>query len=171
MNDLTTYPVSETEIAEAINVALRGDYLDVARLITALENIQLGDGGLPAAATAAAGVALNLNSQIDMLRQAEERIAGRRVALEGISEAAKEWALRRMQEADMKAVHQTGQPSVTRHKNPPKVEVINEDDIPQQYRKMELVENIDKKGISTALKEGVNVPGARLTQTERLEIR
>lgn len=170
-NDLTTYPVTETEIAETINVALRGDYLDTNRLITALETVILGAGGLPAAVTAAAGVALNLDSQIDMLRQAEERIAGRRAALQGIRNTATDWALRVMQDADVKAVHQTGQPSISRHKNPPKVEILNEAEIPQEFRKLELVEKIDKKGISAALKEGVDVPGAKLTQTERLEVR
>lgn len=171
MNDLTIYPVSETEIAEAINAAFRGDYLDVARLITALETVLLGAGGLPAAVTASGGLTLNLDSQIDMLKQAEERIAGRRAALQGIRDAATDWALRVMRDADIKAIHQPGRPSILRHKNPPKVEIINEDDIPQLYRKIELVEKIDKKGIADALKEGFVVPGAKLVQTERLEVK
>lgn len=171
MQDLTVYPITQDEIREAINVALRGDYLDTNRLISTLADILLGDGGLPVAVIAAGGVALNIDEQIAMLKQAEQRNAGRRAALEGISEAAKGWALRRMQDADIKAVHQPGQPSISRHKNPPKVEVINEDDIPQLYRKMELVEKIDKRGIADALKEDFVVPGARLIQTERLEIK
>ena len=170
-NDLTTYPVTEQEITEAISTALRGDYLDTNRLITALETVILSASGLPAAVTAAAGVALNLDSQIDMLKLAEERIAGRRAALQSIRDAATDWALRVMMDADIKAVHQAGQPSISRHLNPPKVEILNENELPQEYKKLELVETIKKKEISKALKSGVYVPGAKLTQTERLEIK
>lgn len=169
--DLTTFPIAQDEIREAINVALRGDYLDTNRLMATLDNILIGDGGLPAAVTAAGGVVLNLDGQIDMLKQAEERIAGRRTALQGIRDAATDWALCRMRETDVKAIHQPGQPSVSRRNNPPKVEILNEAEIPQKFRKLELVEAIKKKEISAALKKGVDVPGARLTQTEHLEIK
>ena len=53
--------------------------------------------------------------------------------------------------------------------NPPKVDLIDELAIPSEFKKITVVEDIDKKAISEALKQGQDVPGARLIQTKRLQ--
>lgn len=56
-------------------------------------------------------------------------------------------------------------------KNPPKVDVISEDMVPDDYKKITMIEAIDKKLISEALKKGTEVPGCRLTQGRTLTIK
>lgn len=44
------------------------------------------------------------------------------------------------------------------------VEILNEDDIPLQYVKTKIVSDIDKKAISSDLKSGLEIPGAKLSK-------
>lgn len=55
--------------------------------------------------------------------------------------------------------------------NPPKVDVFNESVIPDDYKKITMIEAIDKKLISEKLKNGVDVPGCRLIQGKTLSIK
>lgn len=59
--------------------------------------------------------------------------------------------------------------SVKIRSNPPKVDLLDELAIPSEFKKITIVEDIDKKAISEALKSGQDVPGARLIQTKRLQ--
>lgn len=52
--------------------------------------------------------------------------------------------------------------------NPPKVDVVDETSVPAEFKKITIVEDIDKKAISEALKSGALVPGTRLISTKRL---
>lgn len=63
-----------------------------------------------------------------------------------------------------------GQLSVVKiQSNPPKVDVLDELAIPSDYKKISVVEDLDKKKIAEALKSGQDVPGARLISTKRLK--
>jgi len=53
-------------------------------------------------------------------------------------------------------------------KNPPAVSVIDESKIPDKFNKIKY--ELDKTAIKDALKNGESVPGAELTQAERLKI-
>lgn len=54
--------------------------------------------------------------------------------------------------------------------NPPAVVLEDESRIPDGYRRIETVTHILKAEISTALKAGQEIPGARLVQSKRLVI-
>ncbi|MDR2833647.1 MAG: siphovirus Gp157 family protein [Streptococcaceae bacterium] len=56
-------------------------------------------------------------------------------------------------------------------KNPPSVDITNEELIDQQYIKTEVVTKIDKKGLLADLKKGIEVAGAAIKQSESLRIR
>lgn len=56
-------------------------------------------------------------------------------------------------------------------RNPPKVEITDELVIHKEYRREVVEYKIDKKAIAEALKAGVVVDGARLIQTNRLEVK
>lgn len=60
---------------------------------------------------------------------------------------------------------------ITFKNNPPKVDVISEPMIPDLYKKITMIEAIDKKLISEALKKGTEIPGCRLTQGRTLMIK
>lgn len=55
--------------------------------------------------------------------------------------------------------------------NPESVEVINEYQIPEIYRKEKVTVSIDKTAIKEAIKSGLEVPGAVLDRKKRLEIK
>ena len=55
--------------------------------------------------------------------------------------------------------------------NPPKVDSFNESIIPDEYKKITMIEAIDKKLISEKLKNGIDVPGCRLIQGKTLSIK
>ena len=51
------------------------------------------------------------------------------------------------------------------------VEILDETLIPQEFIKQEIKETIDKKGISSALKIGIDVLGARLLAKKNIQIK
>ena len=61
--------------------------------------------------------------------------------------------------------------TVKLRKNPPKVEIIDELVIHKEYKREVIDYKLDKKAIAEALKAGVVVDGARLIQTNRLEVK
>lgn len=56
-------------------------------------------------------------------------------------------------------------------KNPCKVDITNADEIPDDYKKAKVELTIDKLMIRDAIKQGKEVPGAKLIQTNRVEIK
>lgn len=56
-------------------------------------------------------------------------------------------------------------------RNPPKVEITDELVIHKEYKREVIEYKVDKKAIAEALKAGVVVDGARLIQTNRLEVK
>lgn len=61
--------------------------------------------------------------------------------------------------------------TVKLRKNPPKVEITDELVIHKEYKREVIEYKVDKKAIGEALKAGVAVDGARLVQTNRLEVK
>lgn len=56
-------------------------------------------------------------------------------------------------------------------KNPCKVEITNVDEIPDNYKKAKVEITIDKTMIRNDIKEGKDIPGAKLIKTNRIEIK
>ena len=61
--------------------------------------------------------------------------------------------------------------TVKLRKNPPKVDITDELVIHKEYKREVIEYKLDKKAIAEALKAGVVVDGARLIQTNRLEVK
>jgi len=55
--------------------------------------------------------------------------------------------------------------------NPPKVIIDNENSIPDIYKKVIETVNISKSAIATAIKNGLEVNGAHLESSQRLDIK
>lgn len=55
--------------------------------------------------------------------------------------------------------------------NPESVEIVNEYQVPDIYRKEKVTVSIDKTAIKEAIKSGLEVPGAVLDRKKRLEIK
>ena len=57
------------------------------------------------------------------------------------------------------------------NKNPPKINILNADEIPNEYINIKQERTIDKLKIKDDIKQGVIVPGVELIQSEKLTIR
>lgn len=55
--------------------------------------------------------------------------------------------------------------------NPPSVIIDDEESIPEKFKLSKINISIDKNGIKESIKEGVLVPGARIEQLTRIEIK
>lgn len=74
-----------------------------------------------------------------------------------------------MEQADVPKIES---PTITLRiqKNPPSVEILAEDQLPAKFIRIKQITELDKTGMLTALKNGEDVPGARLV-TERTHLR
>ena len=109
-----------------------------------------------------------LEGQAELLRGKEKQLADRRRRLEKFSEALRSSLHQQMLDWGVKKVE--GQEfSFTVKKNPPKVQILNEDAIPPEFMSYSPV--INKSAIKDALEDGKEVPGAELVQSTRLDIR
>ena len=110
----------------------------------------------------------NYEADIEAFKTEEKRIAERRRTLENIVKRLKEYLFNNMKLTG-KTKFKKGTFSFNIAKNPPSVEIVNQDIISSDYKV--LTEVLDKKAILKDLKNGKDVQGAILKQTESLRIR
>lgn len=112
----------------------------------------------------------NLDAEADAIRQAEREMAERRKRIEKKSQLLKTYLLDNMKRCGFTKV-KCPWFEVSVGKNPPSVDVTSEEEIPAMYKNVELVTKIDKIAIRNAIKEGVDVPGARMVSADKLNIK
>jgi ATP-dependent exoDNAse (exonuclease V) beta subunit len=114
-------------------------------------------------------------------------LAMRRVTLEGMKQAAKNiqsrikteerrqaWLesqmISAMQTMDSKLI-EAPDVAIQVRQNPESVQIFDEAQIPADFIKAKMETSIDKTAIKAALKSGKDVPGAKLTRTQKLVIK
>ena len=152
LEQLTDGDVSEEEFFQAVDL-IDGELRDKA------QHIGMFVGNLEAAAKA--------------IKEAEEKMATRRKAIENRVKSIKAYILRNMQSADIHKIECAGYFVIARQKNPPSVVVDDEKQIPIAYwRQPETPPPApDKKAILDDMKQGVIVDGCHMEQGERLVIK
>ena len=110
----------------------------------------------------------NYEADIEAFKTEEKRIAERRRTLENIVKRLKEYLFNNMKLTG-KTKFKKGTFSFNIAKNPPSVEIVNQDIISSDYKV--LTEVLDKKAILKDLRNGKDVQGAILKQGESLRIR
>lgn len=114
----------------------------------------------------------HLEALADSIKLAEAQMELRRVAIERRVAQLKDYVLACMQDA---GIHKIESPYfvVSVAKNPPAVEVYNQEIIPMEFMKTPPAPPPapDKKAIIDAMKSGVDVAGCRLKQGVRLSIK
>lgn len=111
----------------------------------------------------------NLDADINAMREAERKIAERRKRVEREKEGFIEYLHTNMERCGISAIF-CPEFDIKLKKCPPSVEVLNESKLPVQYFRQ--VIEVDKIAIAKTLKEGREVPGARLvTDKTRVEIK
>lgn len=114
----------------------------------------------------------NLETTAASIKDAEKAMAERRKAIEGRAARLKSYVLESMQDNGIQKI-ECPYFTISIAKNPPAVDIFDDKQIPADY----LTDppppppQIDKKLIAQAIKDGFEVPGARLTQGVRLAIR
>jgi len=129
-------------------------------------------GELEVKATSVAMMARNLEATAAAIKDAEAQMASRRKALERRSEWLRRYLLESMQHAGIKRV-ECPQFALTVRDNPAAVDVFESALVPAEFMRQPEPPPVapDKKAIRDALAAGTDVPGCRLTKTQRLEIR
>lgn len=110
----------------------------------------------------------NNESDIKAFKEEEKRLAERRKVLENSNNRLKEYLEENMKMTG-KTKFKSGAFSFNIAKNPASVEITNVDIISSDYKV--LTETLDKKAILQDLKDGKDVQGAILKQSESLRIR
>ena len=110
----------------------------------------------------------NYEADIEAFKAEEKRIAERRRTLENYVKRLKEYLFNNMKLTN-KTKFKKGTFSFNIAKNPPSVEIVNQDIISSDYKV--LTETLDKRAILQDLKQGKDVQGAILAYSEGLRIR
>ena len=101
-------------------------------------------------------------------KEEEDRIAARRKTVANIQDRMKD-RLKYALEITGQTKIQAGTFTVGLQSNPPAEEIESEDAIPDEFKVV--VTSINRAAILAALKDGIDVPGARLTRGQHVRIR
>jgi len=103
----------------------------------------------------------HLESQAQLAQEEMERLAGRRDTFNRHKDRLRHYAIFVMQDMNLKRL--TGDTSELRlRENPPSVDILDEDKVPQDYKTVVQRITIDKRMIAKVLRGGGSVPGAEL---------
>lgn len=114
--------------------------------------------------------AKNLEAEEKAIKEAEQNMKERREKLARKKELIYEYI--------KQGLEQTGVANVSSElfdvklqKNPPSVQIFNEEVLPKEYFTVKTIEQVNKTAIKEAISNGVEVPGASLVQNNRLTIK
>ena len=110
----------------------------------------------------------NFEADIQALRDEEKRLADKRKSLEKKKEDLKEYLYFNMERMKVRKVN-AGIFDINIQKNPPSIKILDEATIPLKYKI--LTYNLDKKQLKEDIKNGLEIDGAELVQTEGIRIR
>ena len=167
MSNLALYQISDQYLA-ALN-QLSDPETDEQAMQEIIERLS---GDLEQKSIAVAMYIKNREVVIDATKQAEKSMADRRKAEEGKIDKLRKYFLENMLKTGITKI-ECPQFVISVRKNPPAVEVLMQDLIPDEY--FDIPEppppTLNKKRLAEDLKAGVVIEGARLTQGHSLQIK
>lgn len=167
MSDLALYQIADNYLADIRD--LDDEDLDEQSFLDKLKSL---GGDLDAKATATAMYVKNLEAAADAIKQAEKAMAERRKTKESKASKVKEYLLENMLRTGITKI-ECPHFVLSVRKNPPSVDVLMQDQIPDEYFDIPdpLPPTLNKKRLADDLKAGVVIEGARLTQGNSLQIK
>jgi|JI8StandDraft_1071087.scaffolds.fasta_scaffold49798_3 hypothetical protein len=117
-----------------------------------------------------AALILQGDGEVEMMKEAEQRIASRRKSLEGRIEWMRDYALVQMLRTGITEI-KSPEFIIKVRENPPKVVCEDESAIPESFKRVSIVVTVLKSEIRKALLDGQEVDGARLQCDKRLTIK
>jgi hypothetical protein len=114
----------------------------------------------------------NMDYKIKSFDDAILSIEKRKISLENASKRMKEIVKFEMERCNKKKI-ENNYHEISLVLNNPKVVIVNECSIPEEYMRHKVKETIepDKEAISKALKDGINVPGTIISRETRISIK
>lgn len=167
MSNITLYQLA----AEHRDALARLEDLDLPPEAVADTLESLG-GELEAKAQNVVAFLRNLETSAEAIKSAEKAMSERRKAIENRAAHLKQYVLDAMQHHGIQKI-ECPLFAISIAKNPPSVEIEDERLVPDDYRTSPPPPppQIDKKLIAQAIKDGFEVPGARLRHGVRLAIK
>ena len=154
---------------------LSADYRDALKELIDLEDEAVVDtldalkGELQIKAVNVAKYAENLKAAAKAIKEAEARMKQRRTAIENRAKHLTIYLKNNMEAAKIMRI-ETPEFVLSIQKNPPAVEIYDEENIPAEFRREKIIKSIDKPKLKAALAVG-SVPGANLVRGTRLVIK
>ena len=111
-----------------------------------------------------------IDGDIEALKEEEKRLAKRRKTLENKQNNIKLYLENQLKAMDIDKV-KTPLFTISIQKNPPSVHILNEELIPNKYKKTETTISISKKDLLEDLKLGEIIDGAEIKQEKSLRIK
>lgn len=109
----------------------------------------------------------NIKAECQAISDAKKRMSERESKFKRKLQNMKEYLLYNMEKSDIKKVS-CSYFDISVHKNPDSVEIYDESIIPLDYDKVEIKKDIDK--MRKDLRNGIEIPGARLIQRKSVQI-
>ena len=166
--NLTLYEIA----AEYRDMAAKLADLDLDEQ-TIADTLEAEGGALVEKGQNVAFVVRNLEASAEAIKQAEAAMAARRKAIENRAARIRAYLLDGMRIAGIQKI-ESPYFAISIKRNPPAVDVFDEAQVPAEYRRdppPPPPPAPDKKLIAQAIKDGAEVPGCRLLQGERVEIK
>lgn len=155
-----------TEMYQNISNLIEED-VDNETLEKALDNIT---DSIQIKAENMAKLIKSIEGNINVLKDEEKRLQAKRKALENKVVNIKEYLEEQLKAMNLNKV-QGDLFTVSIQKNPQSLNVVDEDLIPEQFKEVVATTKIDRKELLAILKEGQEIEGVEIKQTESLRIR
>jgi len=166
-NDLALYQIADLYLQDLQALA----DLDLPDQVVA-DTLEGLAGELEVKATNVAAFTLNLEASAKAIKEAEAKMAARRKAIENRAAHLRAYIKANLERCGIQKIEGPHFLLAIR-KNPPAVAVEAPELVPIEYMRIPPPPppEIDKKAVADALKAGKDVPGCRLEQGTRLEIK
>ena len=156
------------ELADEFKDALENlTDLDDQAVIDTLESLE---GEFKLKSTNVAKYIKNLENILDGMKEAESNMRQRRVSLEKKIHHMREYLRNNLEKSGIKQID-APDISISMQKNPYKVVINNENEIPEDFIYTKETKTVNKEKIKEALKDGKEVPGCELVQENRITIK
>jgi len=167
MNSITLYELSQDYRQALDGLTDPENDLPAEVIADTLEGLQ---GSLEDKAVNLAKFFRNLEAMADAIKEAEDRMARRRRAIESRVKWLKDYLRQNMDACGIQKIESPWF-VLAIQKNPAAVDVFDEAAVPAEFKEEVVSVRLDKAGIKRALESGQTVPGAALMRGSRLSVR
>ena len=139
---------------------------------TMIDTIESLSGELEVKARSVAMFVRNMEATAAAIKDAESQMSARRKAYEARAKRVRDYLLQNMIAAGIEKI-ESPMLVLSIRKNPPAVDIFDDKQVPSDYwtDPPPPPKTIDKNLVKQAIKDGFDVPGAKLTQGVRLDIK